>query len=312
MATAGKTYKPYTHVAESNADLVKKVMGRNLNANQNDLLAFIEAVGYYRLKGYLVPFYQPGTEVFKAGVNFADIQTVYKFDRYLREMTMNAIARLEVGMRARIIKVICESYSNPSEYHKPHVFPKLTVLEHAQLLERIAKSVHQSKNEPFLRYARHVYGFEDLPPIWTMMEVVSFGTMMDIFKGLSEADQQKVADEFHVRPAVLHSWFALIQRVRNVCAHHGRLWNRHLQNPLSVTPGSQPQLAPLIACLKAQTLQSCTTVFSALSVILYCLQIVRPQSGWKGRCKSMLAGTTQFVRNGMGVPANWQNLSLWK
>ena len=47
----------------------------------------------------------------------------------------------------------------------------------AELLLHIAKVVHQAKNEPFLEYAIKQYGFSDLPPIWTMMEVLPMGTL---------------------------------------------------------------------------------------------------------------------------------------
>ena len=56
----------------------------------------------------------------------------------------------------------------------------------------------------------------------------------------------------------------------------------------------------------------CSSVFTALSVIAYCVQIVRPQSGWKGRCKTLLSSASPFTLCGMDVPANWQQLTLWQ
>lgn len=321
MATkSGKTYKPYTHVAESNADLVKKVLGRNLQANPADLLDLLDAVGYYRLKGYLIPFYQKGIEVFRPNVKLQDVLTVYNFDRYLREVTLVAIARLEVAMRARIIKAICSMNKDPLSYIKPTTLSKLKPIDHAKLLTRISGSVHQSKNEPFLRYAKEVYGFEDLPPIWTMMEVMSFGAMMDVFKGLPDVLQTGIANEFHVRPTVLRSWLAIIQKARNVCAHHGRLWNRRIQNTLTTLLGGDARLIPLHDCLITQVDPSAkdktsvvgVKIFSILSIILYCLQIVRPQSSWKSKCLKVLLSANAFIEKGMGFPSNWQTLALWK
>jgi len=312
MAQNGHLIRPYTHTAESNADLVNRIIGRHLQADRAALLAWLEAVGYYRLKGYLIPFYVPGTEDFRTGTRLEDIADVYMFDRHLREMTLDAIARLEVAMRARIIKVMCDSDADPMAYTKASMFGKLTVYEHAKLLVRIGASVHQSKNEPFLVHATSVYGFDHLPPIWTAMEVLSFGTMMDVFAGLSDHLQQKIADEFHVRPGILSSWFSLIRKVRNVCAHHGRLWNRSLQDAQTSRIGAAPELLPLHDCLVAQTRRSCSSVFTALSIIAYCLQIVRPQSQWKSRCKQLILGASKFATRGMDVPANWQQLKLWQ
>ena len=99
MAQNIKGPRSYTHTAESNADLVKKILGRNLQADPAELLALLESVGYYRLKGYLIPFYLPKTEVFAPSTTLNDITNVYMFDRHLREMALDAIARLEVALR---------------------------------------------------------------------------------------------------------------------------------------------------------------------------------------------------------------------
>lgn len=312
MTQNGQLVRTYTHTAESNADLVDIIIRRHLQADKAVLLAWLEAVGYYRLKGYLIPFYIPGTEDFRPGTQLEDIVDIYMFDRHLREMTLDAIARLEVAMRARIVKVICDSDVDPMAYTKPSMFGKMTVYEHAKLLMKIGASVQQSKNEPFLVHATRVYGFDHLPPIWTAMEVLSFGTMMDMFAGLSDALQQKIADEFHVRPSVLAGWFSLIRKIRNVCAHHGRLWNRSLQDAQTSRIGAAPELRPLHDCLVAQTRRSGSSVFTALSIIAYCLQIVRPQSQWKYRCKQLILGASQFATRGMDVPANWQQIALWQ
>ena len=311
MPSNGQQHRVYAHTAESNSDLVTKIIGRNLQANPAELLSWLDTVGYYRLKGYLVPFYIPGTESFRTGTTLSEVASLYMFDRHLREIALDAIARLEVAIRARIIKVMCDSDPDPLAYTRPAIFAKLDAYEHAKLLVKIGASVHQSRHEPFFVHARREYGFDYLPPIWTAMEVLSFGTMTEIMSGLSDALQQKIADEFHVRPGILSAWLSLIRKVRNVCAHHGRLWNRSLQDAQTARIGAAPELVPLHDCLIAQTRRSCASVFTALSIIAYCLQVVRPQSRWKNRCKQLLQNASAFALHGMDVPANWQQLTLW-
>lgn len=304
--------RPYTHTAETNADLVNTIIGRHLSADSAALLSWLNAVGYYRMKGYLIPFYIPGTENFRPGATLDDVIEVYMFDRHLREKALDAIARLEVAMRARLVKTLTDADPDPLAYTRPMLFGRLSAYDHAKLLVQIATAVHRSKNEPFLVHAKREYGFEDLPPIWIVMEVLSFGTMMDVFNGLSDSLQKKIADEFHVRPGVLSSWFSLIRKVRNVCAHHGRLWNRRLQDAQTTKIGAAPELIPLHGCLISQTRKSCSSVFTALSIMAYCLQIVRPQSQWKDRCKQLILTASPFALRGMDVPASWQQLALWK
>ena len=41
------------------------------------------------------------------------------------------------------------------------------------------------------------------------------------------------------------------------------------------------------------------------------MNIIRPESQWKDRCQKLLRTATPFILRGMGVPPNWQTLTLW-
>ena len=304
--------KTYAHRGEDNATLADLVIGRGLSCDKAELLGILDAVGYYRFKGYLVPFYVVGSESFKTGTRLSDIWAVYNFDRNLRECVLSGIARLEVALRAMIVRCACQMDADPLAYTRDSFFPRLSAYERADLLLRIAKAVHQAKNEPFLEYAIKQYGFSDLPPIWTMMEVIPMGTLIALYRGLPESVQAAISNAFHVRPAIFVGWFTMIRKVRNVCAHHGRLWNRHIQNPLTHKVGSASELAGIEECIKAQRSASYSTVFTAVSVVAYLMSVVRPQSKWRERCRALLESADPFVLTGMGVPANWQSLALWQ
>lgn len=46
--------KAYAHRGEDNATLADLVIGRGLSCDKAELLGILDAVGYYRFKGYLV------------------------------------------------------------------------------------------------------------------------------------------------------------------------------------------------------------------------------------------------------------------
>ena len=45
-------------------------------------------------------------------------------------------------------------------------------------------------------------------------------------RGLVAPSKQTIASEYGVADRVLDSWQATFNQVRNLCAHHARLWNR--------------------------------------------------------------------------------------
>ena len=59
-------------------------------------LNYLETVGYYRLRGYMVPFFEsPSIHKFKQGITFENILDLYKFDRELRILVFLLLKKLK-------------------------------------------------------------------------------------------------------------------------------------------------------------------------------------------------------------------------
>ena len=303
--------KPYTKVPQSNTDLATLLQNRGLVANSTKLLRILETVGYYRFTGYLHPFRMPNSDVYRPNTTLETVWDIYMFDRHLRLMAMDALARIEIAVRAIITRCHTDFVSDPFAYITPANMPKLSSAKHKGLLARIADSTHKASNDPKIRHLVTEYGITDYPPIWTMMEIVPLGTVTFYFHGLPDDVREKIADVFHVRPNVFGQWLMALKNVRNICAHHSRLWNFHVVAPFSRRIGRDPHLAPFIECLDRQPSFTYTTTFTVLSLCAYCMTIIRPESKWKKRCRALLTTATPFILRGMGVPTGWTSLALW-
>jgi len=63
------------------------------------------------------------------------------------------------------------------------------------------------------------------------MELLTFGQLSTIYDRMANAaDQKAIARQFGTQVELLRSWLQTLSYVRNVCAHHSRLWNRELGN----------------------------------------------------------------------------------
>lgn len=288
------------------------MLARGLSADVAELSSVVASVGYYRLKGYLVPFRKPGTEDFKEGADFATVWSIYNFDRRLRLLMMDALSRIEVALRAMIVKEHLAVNADPFGYVDPAGLPSLRPAKHASMLVKIADATRNAKNEPFVAHLVSTYGITQYPPLWIMMQIVPFGTLLYYFQGLPPAVQQRIANAFHVRPSIFLNWLTALKKGRNVCAHHARLWNRHIVSRLSRRIGAAPELVSLDQAFGFQPTDAYTTVYSLLSLCAYCLSVVRPQSKWRERCRALLESADQFVLNGMGVPSDWRKLAFWQ
>jgi len=81
-------------------------------------------------------------------------------------------------------------------------------------------------------YARHyalTYSEPELMPNWAMVEEITLGTLSHLYKNLSQdRDKKRIARDLGLEAPLLESWLHTLTVVRNICAHHCRLWNREL------------------------------------------------------------------------------------
>ena len=105
--------------------------------------------------------------------------------------------------------------------------PGFVPSDFTQLMKEVDEAVSRSSEEFVLRF-RKKYTDETRLPLWMVVEVMTFGQLFTLFRNLNRAEQQRLSQQFGIYPPVLKSWLKTLNFIRNVCAHHGRLWNREL------------------------------------------------------------------------------------
>ena len=96
-------------------------------------------------------------------------------------------------------------------------------------------------------------------------------------------------------------------RVRNICAHHGRLWNVGL----GVYPAIPTSAA--ISWLQPGALpeRSRKRLYPVLVSLQSVLDTISPHSSWARRLNDLLTTRSQMNLAGMGVPADWTADPFW-
>jgi abortive infection bacteriophage resistance protein len=221
---------------EAQADLL---LSRGLVADRAQLITRLQSVSYYRLSGYAYPFRIPGTDNLQPGTNFDTIWQRYCFDRRLRVLLLDAIERIEVAVRTRLVYHFAQQHGPFGYLHAQH-FPKLeigTYLEwRLKLHEETNRSKEVFKKAFFTKYTAHT----ELP-LWMVAELMSMGSVLTFLKGVAPQIKQAVGAPEHLPDTLLLSWFTSLNAARNMCAHHARLSNRELgYQPLLPQPNKFP------------------------------------------------------------------------
>lgn len=263
----------------------------------------LQSISYYRLSGYWHPFLADKEKhLFKPGALFESSFKLYCFDRELRALIISELEKIEIAVRASIIHVLSEQvgpfgYLDPAIYKNPqkfygHLHPKLN--------EEFSRS-----DEEFIRAFRAKYT-DPLPPAWMAMEIVSFGTLSKLFSALKAGKQKReIANHFGLAESVFENWLHCMVYLRNICAHHSRLWNR----TLSIQP--QLPLSPKRIYIQNRNVRSDRTYF-VLVMIRYLLQTVNPKSGFVKKIKLLLARYDNIDTKAMGFPSNWGKDPFWQ
>ncbi len=289
--------------------------------NEQCAIAALERQGYYRLSGYFYalrrtrPPGQPGQEdTFVDGASLALVVALAEFDKGLRLLALYALETIEVAVRVTVAhhlgrldpqahlnpKFLDGRFTQPGRWGAPS--------QHAQWVERFEHLCSTSKEE-FVEHHRAAYGGQ--MPIWVSTEVWDFGLLSRFVAGLQFRDRNAVATRCGVADGeILRSWMRSFNFVRNVAAHHARLWNR-------ITP-EIPALPALERCRGLEVLhrdgQALRKLFGTLTCMQWMLRTIAPQSPWHGWLKQHMAtfpATELLSIHAAGFPHDWQELPVW-
>jgi abortive infection bacteriophage resistance protein len=184
----------------------------------------ISRINYYRLSSYYVPF-QINRNLFKPGTSIEKIFSLYGFDKKIRSLIFGAIEIIEVTLRTRIAYHFSHKYG-PFAYSDSQYFSK--GFKHFNWYTKLEGSIQISR-EDFIKKFFKEYDEEKNLPLWIAIEIMSFGQLSFLFRGLERTDRNNISkDCFGIDEKILSSWIHTLVYIRNLCAHHSRIWNRTL------------------------------------------------------------------------------------
>lgn len=296
------TKKPLTHIEQ--LDLLKN---RGMAVDDNSTaLNILSKISYYRLSAYWYPFRQRDKnqvlDNFVATASFEEAVNRYEFDRKLRLLVLDAIERIEISLRTKLTYHLAHQYGAYSHIHSFNFHPQF---RHQEWLKEVEQKEASRSQEEFIRHFKnHYQGFPSLP-VWIATEVMSFGLLSKLFHGLKHLDKRKVAQDYGLHPKTLADWLHVLTYVRNICAHHGRLWNREL--------AIRPALQGLEKSWLPPQTPNNNRLFMVLLIINKLLKINYSNLDWQKNLENLMAPITlnPSLRNAMGFPRDWQAHPLW-
>jgi abortive infection bacteriophage resistance protein len=267
---------------------------------------YLHHIGYYRLSGYTRPFLKDptglGTPTFKPGSTFEDVLDRYIFDRKLRLLVMDAIERIEVSIRSAFSNAIATRHGS-HWYLDKKIFD--ASLSHISYIDEIKHQIgHDNQNKDrrdiYIQHYYDKYSSPDMPPCWMVFESVSFGIISKTYKHLIHPEFDFICKPLGLNHGVLTSWLHSLSYVRNICAHHARLWNRECR------------IKPLTAKAYKANLTPNNRVYAQLVVMQILLKNIAPDNNWSLRLEDLLTEHPNVPLLSMGFPVGWSSRPIWQ
>jgi len=264
----------------------------------------LKVVGYYRFSGYLHPFKLPhqnnSRRSFKQNITFDYIWQLYQFDRELRLLVSDAIEKIEVAFRASIADVTSKEYGlfwyTESQFYR-------NISQHNALMRKIDDSLKKPE-EVFVQHYLEKYNDPKYPPIWMMIESLSFGTCSKLFSNIQSISvRNNISDLFEQHTTVLESWMKVVVWIRNICAHHARLWNRWLVEA-PIIPKNEPLHGYLLN--QNRKFLVCAYILDKL------LKPIAANNHWKKNLFNLFDEYSQFPGLTMGFNKEWKHDPFWE
>ncbi len=282
-----------------------QLIERGLIADQSEIIHRLKSVNYYRLAGYLHPFRLPDSDSFRNGTNLDTVWRRYCFDRRLRDLFLDAIERIEVATRTKLVYHFAHAHG-PFGYCHEDKLPKMKIEDYLEWRQNLQIETSRSK-EVFKKHFTKKYGDSHKSlPLWMLCELMSMGSMLSFYKGVEGELKQKVAADFGLTDKLMESWLRSLYNVRNLCAHHARLWNKTLGCPPIVPKESKLPDWPNVFMFRNDR---CGI---ALVICRQFLKLISPTSQWHRRTDKLFEEYPEIPIKDMGLPENWQEHPVWK
>lgn len=260
-------------------------------------------VSYARLKSYLIPLMEDrGSHRFRPGASFEQAYALYGFDRRLRELIFHEMEKFEISLRTHISYVTSDSdrgywFTNPDYFKNPRA--------HDRLLKKILSEINRSDNDSIVRF-REKYS-NDFPPCWLALEATSMGTLSILYEDMRPGPvKNRISDYYGVNEETLISWIQHLVYVRNYCAHHNRLWNKHLSVPGPYPDNSRGAFA-------IDRGYDPRSIYATCCILKYLVNVIKPDNNFAVRLRNLIDSfTIVSTAPEMGFPSGWKGDPFWR
>ena len=222
----------------------------------------------------------------------------YHFDRELRVLLLDAFGNIEVSIRSVWALELSETEGGGPDAHlNSHLF-----------LDRYYANLSEL-HRAYDRHGKraHRYDFAECP-IWAIAEAMSFGQLSRWYGYTNRVARQLMARRYGIDERILQAVLRHLVPIRNICAHHERLWDREFITRMPVPN----KLGGFAHPRRFFNQVDNGRLYNALVMIAYLTRVIEGDGIWAEQLRSLMDRYPRTPQNLMGFLTDWNRFDIWQ
>lgn len=248
----------------------------------------LSEINYYRLSAYSLTL--KTDDIFHEDVTFNHIFNLYEFDRKLRLQLISLLEKIEISFRAKISYYLAHEYGAAAHFNKDNFKNEEYFID---MTRQIDSEINRSK-EIFITHHKDKY--ESIFPVWVIIEVISFSLLSKIYSNLKDEDQTNIASLYSNNRFYIRNWMYALSTVRNICAHFGRFYNRHLPIHFKISKND------------SEKINYGNTTFCSIFIMGKIIEDKQLFNSVIINIAALIEGYTDVNITQLGFPENWEEI----
>ncbi|MDY3526026.1 Abi family protein [Riemerella anatipestifer] len=278
--------------------------------DERNAMEYLQNISYYRLKGYWWDMQSDYKEhTFKKNVYFEQVIRRYDFDRKLRGILFNAVEYIEISIRTKLIYHLSLKYGG-LWYLEENLFDRTKNKTYQRTINKLQEEFNRSQEVFVIDHRRRHKNVS--PDVWKILEVASLGTLSKLYKNLKHQlpEKSKIANEMGLNlHTELSSWLEAISYMRNIIAHHSRLWSKNMTKKptykLKNPRGKWFQYSDKLTEVQIKK------PFLIISCMVYLCDIMNPQHSVREELLDLFKEYSDIEIYKLGFVNSWYKEQVW-
>lgn len=288
------------------ADQIAYLVNRGMAVPDHDLAErCLNHIGFHRLSSYWKPFELASTansgSRFRHGASFDAVMIRYLFDQRLRSLLLESFSYVEVSIKTQWAYQLASAFGHGEfAYRNANLFQQGRHSGNLQELESSYHRMGQLSNRDFTNL-----------PIWDVIPAMSFGQLSKWYSSLNDrAIRQSIARSYGVDEAILKPMLHHLAKVRNICAHHERLWDMSISRGLRLPKRLSGNPTAAAAFNTTQPYR----IYNTLVMLTHLMEIITPSGDWAERLIAFKGSDAyrSVPDADLGFPSNWRTFAIWQ